>query len=69
MVRAGRRYETLRATRNQSGRSRVSGGVVTQMQQELARRPVLDLVCRVLVIVLLALVIFVGFPLLASAGS
>jgi hypothetical protein len=43
--------------------------MVSHLQQTLARRPVLDLAIRALAIALLALVIFVGLPALATAGS
>jgi hypothetical protein len=43
--------------------------VVTQLRQTIACRPVLDLAIRALAIALLALVIFVGLPALATAGS
>jgi hypothetical protein len=43
--------------------------MVAQIQQILARRPVLDLALRAVAIALLALVILVVLPALASAAG
>lgn len=66
-VRSDRELAT--AARNHPARPRVSGGVVTHLQQTIARRPALDLAIRALAIALLALLIFVGLPAVASTGG
>ncbi len=58
-----------RRERHQPRALRVSRGVVTQFQQILARRPVLDLVFRVVAIALLALLILVVLPALATLAG
>lgn len=55
--------------RNRPRGSRVSPSVVTQLQQSIARRPLVDLAVRALVIALLALAILVGLPAIAAAAA
>ncbi|MHB8960500.1 MAG: hypothetical protein ACYDAN_12815 [Candidatus Limnocylindrales bacterium] len=43
--------------------------MVTQLQEILARRPVLDLACRAVAIALLALLILVALPALATSAG
>lgn len=57
------------AARNRPRGSRVSPGVVSQLQQSIARRPLVDLAVRALVIALLALAILVGLPAIAAAAA